>query len=133
VNNTNLFSPSQRPNWTGHDPNIDGSSVSKGEHIQRWFDTSVFSITPAFQFGNVPRVMPDLRADGVKNLDLSVFKNNYFHGGKWNAQFRLEMFNALNRVQFGAPNTQVGNGNFGIVSSQANGPRQVQLALKLIF
>ena len=133
VNNTNLFSPTQRPNWSGQDPNIDGSSVSKGEHIQRWFDTSVFSVTPAFQFGNVPRVMPDLRADGVKNLDLSVFKNNYFHGGKWNAQVRLEMFNALNRVQFGAPNTQVGNGNFGIVSSQANGPRQVQLALKLIF
>ena len=77
--------------------------------------------------------MPDLRADGVKNFDLSLFKNNYFHDGKWNAQIRLEMFNALNRVQFNAPNTQVGNGNFGIVSSQANGPRQVQLALKLLF
>ena len=133
VNNTNLFSPTQRPTWNGQDPNIDGSSVSKADHILRWFDTSAFSVTPAFQFGNVPRVQPDLRADGVKNLDLSIFKNNYFHGGKWNAQIRLEMFNALNRVQFNAPNTQVGNGNFGIVSSQANGPRQVQLALKLLF
>jgi hypothetical protein len=133
VNNTNLFSPTQRPTWNGQDPNIDGSGVSKADHILRWFDTSAFSVTPAFQFGNVPRVQPDLRADGVKNLDLSVFKNNYFHGGKWNAQIRLEMFNALNRVQFNAPNTQVGNGNFGIVSSQANGPRQVQLALKLLF
>jgi hypothetical protein len=133
VNNTNVFSPSQRPTWNGQDPNIDGSSVTRAEHIARWFDTSVFSITPAFQFGNVPRVQPDLRADGVKNLDLSIFKNNYFRGGKWNAQVRIEAFNALNRVQFGAPNTQVGNGNFGIVSSQANGPRQVQVALKLMF
>jgi hypothetical protein len=74
-----------------------------------------------------------LRADGVKNVDLSLFKNNYFHGGKWNAQLRIEAFNALNRVQFGVPNTQVGNSGFGIVSSQSNAPRQVQVALKLLF
>ena len=133
VNNTNLFSPTQRPTWNGNDPNIDGSSVSKAEHILKWFDTSAFSVTPAFRFGNAPRVQPDLRGDGVKNLDLSLFKNNHFNGGKWNAQIRIEAFNALNRVQFGLPNTQAGNGNFGIVTSQANGPRQVQLALKLIF
>jgi hypothetical protein len=133
VNNTNLFSPSQRPTWTGADPNIDSGGLSKTEHIQQWFDTSVFSVTPAFQFGNTPRVMPNLRADGVKNLDLSVFKNNRFRGGKWNAQIRLEAFNVLNRVQFSAPNTQVGNSNFGVVSAQANAPRQIQLAVKLLF
>lgn len=133
VNNTNLFSPSQRPTWTGADPNIDSGGLSNTEHIQQWFDTSVFSVTPAFQFGNTPRVMPDLRADGVKNLDVSLFKNNRFRGGKWNAQLRLEAFNVLNRVQFSAPNTQVGNSNFGVVSAQANAPRQLQLAVKLLF
>jgi hypothetical protein len=131
VNNTGLFSPTQRPTWNGSDPNIDG--VTKTEKIQRWFDTSAFSVTPAFQFGNTPRVMPNLRADGVKNVDLSLFKNNYFRNGKWNVQIRIEAFNVLNRVQFGVPNTQVGNSNFGVVSSQANAPRQVQFALKLIF
>jgi hypothetical protein len=30
-------------------------------------------------------------------------------------------------------NTQAGNNSFGIVSSQANAPRQVQVALKLLF
>ena len=44
-----------------------------------------------------------------------------------------QAFNALNRVQFGLPNTQAGNSSFGIVTSQANSPRQVQFALKLIF
>jgi hypothetical protein len=77
--------------------------------------------------------MPNLRADGVKNLDFSLFKNNYFHEGRRNAQLRIEAFNVLNRVQFGVPNTQAGNSNFGIVSSQANGPRQIQLAIKLMF
>jgi hypothetical protein len=133
VNTTNLFSPSQRPTWSGADANISGSNVTKNDRILRWFDTSAFTVTPAFRFGNTPRVMPDLRADGVKNVDLSLFKNNYFHGGKWNAQLRIEAFNALNRVQFGVPNTQVGNSGFGIVSSQSNAPRQVQVALKLLF
>lgn len=131
INNTNLFSPSQRPTWTGADPNISGGT--KEEQILRWFDTSAFSVTPAFRFGNTPRVMPNLRGDGVKNLDVSLFKNNYFNSGKWNAQVRIEMFNALNRVQFGLPNTQAGNSNFGIVSSQSNAPRQVQMAVKLLF
>jgi hypothetical protein len=133
VNNTNLFSPSQRPTWTGQDANIPGDSVTKGEKIGRWFDTGAFSVTPAFQFGNTPRVMPNLRADGVKNVDLSLFKNNLFNNGKWNAQIRIEAFNVLNRVQFNLPNTQAGNSSFGIVSSIANAPRQVQLAIKLLF
>src|SRR6185436_14628995 len=131
VNNTNLFSPSQRPMWNGQDATISGGS--KNEKIGKWFDTSAFAVAPAFQFGNTPRVMPNLRADGVKNVDLSLFKNNYFHGGRWNAQFRIEIFNAFNRVQFGFPNTQAGNSAFGTVSSQANGPRQIQVATKLLF
>jgi hypothetical protein len=34
---------------------------------------------------------------------------------------------------FGDPNTTVGSITFGQVVSQANGPRQIQLALKFIF
>ena len=61
------------------------------------------------------------------------FKNNSFKGGKFNAQFRAEFFNAFNRVQFSAPATRVDSSNFGVVSGQANSPRQVQLSLKLVF
>ncbi|MBO0719837.1 MAG: TonB-dependent receptor [Blastocatellia bacterium] len=131
-NNTGLFNPSQRPTWNGNDPNIGGSG-SKEAKLAKWFDTSAFSITPPFTFGNTPRVMPNLRMDGDKNFDLSLFKNNNFKEGKWNAQFRLEAFNAFNRVRFSGPNGQVDSTNFGIVGSQGNNPRQIQLALKLIF
>jgi hypothetical protein len=129
-NNTNLFNPSQRPNWSGRDASLNGS---RDEKIRQWFDKSQFSTTPAFRFGNAPRVMPNLRGDGVKNFDLSLFKNNYFNEGKWNAQLRVELFNAFNRTQFDNPNTQVDSGNFGIVSGQANSPRQIQLAVKFLF
>ena len=129
-NNVGLFNPTQRPTWNGHDANLSGSTDDK---LKKWFDTSAFSITPAFTWGNTPRVMPNLRADGVKNFDLSLFKNNFFNGGKFNAQFRVEFFNAFNRVQFNPPATRVDSPNFGVVSGQVNSSRQIQLSLKLMF
>ena len=47
-------------------------------------------------------------------------------------QFRTEFFNLFNRVQFGNPNVSAGNPSFGVISSQANTPRLVQFALRLI-
>ena len=90
-NNVNLFNPVQRPNWTGQDATL--NDQSRAAAILKWFDTSQFSTAPAFQFGSAPRVMPDLRSDGVKNLDFSLFKNNRFKNGKWNVQIRVEAFN----------------------------------------
>ena len=130
TNNTNLFSPVQRPNWTGADATL--NDQSRADAILKWFDTSQFSVAPAFTFGNTPRVMPNLRSDGMKNVDFSLFKNNRFHDGKWNAQIRIEAFNVLNRTQFGFPNTQVGSGAFGTISS-AGAARQVQIGVKLLF
>ena len=57
----------------------------------------------------------------MKNLDFSLFKNNRFNDGKWNAQIRIEAFNLLNRTQFNAPNTQVDAGAFGTVSGAGGG------------
>jgi hypothetical protein len=50
-----------------------------------------------------------------------------------NVQFRVETFNTFNRFQAGNPNTQVGNANYGVVTSQANNPRQVQLSLRVNY
>jgi hypothetical protein len=58
---------------------------------------------------------------------LSVLREGSF------LEFRAEAFNALNHPQFSGPNVTVGSSAFGTVTSQANSPRQVQLALKLYF
>ena len=53
-NNVNLFNPTQRPTWTGTDATLSGQE--RGDAILKWFDTTQYSVTPAFRFGNTPRV-----------------------------------------------------------------------------
>jgi hypothetical protein len=48
-------------------------------------------------------------------------------------QARVEAFNVLNRVQFGSPNTSVTSSSFGVVTSQANTPRQLQFGVKVLW
>ena len=128
-NNAGIFSPGQRPNWTGESARIEGGSTN--DRIARWFDISQFTAAPSFSFGSTPRTMPDVRNPGTKLWDISFFKNNYFRE-KYNMQFRVEMFSAFNTPQFGAPGAQVGSSNFGVIGG-AGGARQIQLALKLIM
>lgn len=130
VNNTYLGSNSQRPTNNGQSAAIDGGS--KDSRIAQWFDTSAFSFTPSFQFGNSPRTLPDVRNPGVSNLDFSLFKN-FAIRERTTIQFRAEAFNLTNTAQFAAPNAQLGSGSFGVISSTAASPRQVQLALRLRF
>ena len=129
ANNVNLFNPSQRPTWTGNDATLSGQE--RGDAILKWFDTTQYSVTPAFTFGNTPRIT-ELRSDGIKNLDFSLFKNNRFNDGKWNAQIRLEAFNLLNRTRFNAPNTSADSSAFGTISG-ASGGRVLQIGLKLLL
>jgi hypothetical protein len=49
------------------------------------------------------------------------------------AQVRIEALNAFNRVQFSAPNSSVTSSSFGVVTGQANAPRQLQFGFKLLW
>jgi hypothetical protein len=130
ANNTaGIFGARTQPNSTGKDASISGPVV---DHLDKAFDTSVYSQPAAFTFGNEPIFSPFLRADSVKNFDLSLFKNFAVRQGV-TAQFRVEALNAFNRVQFSGPNTSVTSASFGVISGQANAPRQMQFALKLLW
>ncbi len=119
------------PNNNGQSAKLSGSPKDR---LDQWFTTSVFSQPAPYTYGTAPRMLPDVRADGTNNIDFSFFKNNRFgHDGRFNLQFRSEFFNLANHVRFGAPGATFGNATLGVVSSQANNPRQIQLALRLLF
>jgi hypothetical protein len=74
-----------------------------------------------------------IRADGVNNFDLSLFKNFQIGEGV-RLQFRAESFNARNHVQFANPNTTVINTAFGsITGEKGHGQRQFIFGLKVLF
>jgi len=130
ANNTaGIFGARTQPNNNGKDPRLSGPIE---ERLGKAFDTSVYSQPAAFTFGNEPIFSPLLRAHDVRNFDLSFFKNFELTAGM-KAQFRIEALNAFNRVQFSAPNTSVTSSSFGVISGQANSPRQLQLGLKLLW
>ena len=130
ANNTaGLFGARTQPNTTGADPRLDGPVEDR---LNRYFDTSVYSQPAAFSFGNEPIFSPILRAHGVRNVDLSLFKT-FDITARLRAQFRVEALNAFNRVQFSAPNTSVTSSSFGVITGQANAPRQLQFGVKMLW
>ncbi len=128
-NTAGIFNPLTRPNNNGRSGKLDGPV---DERLDAYFDKSVYSPPPAFTFGNVSMRLPDIRNDGVRNFDLSIFKE-FRVAERVNVQFRTEMLNAFNTPRFGSPNTTVTAGAFGVISSQANAPRQVQFGLKILW
>jgi outer membrane receptor protein involved in Fe transport len=99
--------------------------------IARWFNTDAFAAQSQFTLGNTGR--NTLRAPGVQTMDLSIFKDFVPKTGV-RVQFRAEAFNILNHANFAPPNSQFGTAAFGTISSTGNNlPRNVQLALKVLF
>lgn len=115
---------------SGCDAQVGGGAVSK---LNRWFNTACFSqpSTP-FSFGNESRVDSALRSHGINNWDLSLDKDTQITE-RVHLTISAQFLNAFNRVQFGPPVTQVGGSLFGQVTSQANNPRQIQFASRVVF
>ena len=117
-----------------HKPNVNGE-VNYPQTADQWFDPSVFSVPAAGVFGNAKR--NSMRAAGIKVADLSAFKN--FQFGRYQAQFRLEAFNAFNWVNLGLPDTTifneggVRNPTAGRIRTTSTAARQIQLGFKFIF
>jgi hypothetical protein len=91
--------------------------------------------------GNLGRNV--LIGPGLSKLDFTVFKNNHVKriSESFNAQFRAEFFNILNRANFSSPTDNLAvfdqNGqriqSAGLLTSTQTTSRQIQFALKLIW
>src|SRR5262249_32114193 len=119
---------------TPNRPNRLGSGKLDNPTIDRWFNLSAFAVTTdnTGTYGNSGRNI--LRAPGQTNVDLSLVKLTRFRE-RFEHQFKVEFFNALNHPQFAAPGNSIGNANAGVISALLfNTPmRQIQFAMKLSF
>jgi len=106
--------------------------------VERWFNVDAgFERDPAKQLDQNIAMFPTrfsgIRADGINNFDMSMFKNFRIREGL-RAQFRLETFNTLNHVQLGLPDTTPTSSTFGTITGEkGHGQRQVTLAIKVMF
>ena len=101
-----------------------------------WINKACFTEPDPYQFGNEPRVDSSLKAQGIDNWDFAAFKHTTFGpDGKLAFEFRCEIFNTFNHVQFASPGNGFNSSNFGVISGQGqvNNPRLVQFAGKIVF
>jgi hypothetical protein len=118
-----------RPNLTGINPVLPGSVRSR---LKGYLNAAAFSQPAPFTFGDAPRTLSNVRAPGNHDIDFSAFKS-FKPTERVTLQFRAESYNLLNQVVFSAPNMVLTSGQFGVISSQMNTPRQIQAALKILF
>jgi hypothetical protein len=100
-----------------------------------YIKTECFAFPADGVLGNLGR--NSLISPGLATLDLVLLKG--LRLGATTAQFRIEMFNALNRANFATPATTIfddrGNltANVGVITATRTSARQMQLGVKLLW
>jgi hypothetical protein len=125
------------PTYGGQQPNLTAPLQCASSNIlnQYFANPDAASVPAPFTLGTAARTSAGCRQPGQANVNLSLFKEFLLPHLREGAriQVRLETYNAFNHPQFSGPNTTVNGGSFGVITSTANGPREVQVALKLYW
>ena len=140
--------------WLGQDVALDGTGNAGGQHaflepgikasniaishpnrnafVTQFFNTGAFvpvAQDPLGFYGNAGRGL--INGPAFNNTDFSVLKDFKIRE-PMRVEFRAEMFNVFNQVNFNNPDTQETDGTFGQITS-ANPGRIIQFALKLLW
>jgi hypothetical protein len=129
--NLPIFNTANRPLCTTYDwrtPITGAFDPNKDTFL----NAAAFPAQPVGALGDCPRLNSQVRNFSTLNENVSLAKT-FSVSERFRLDFRAEAFNIFNRVQFGGPSSNLNSSSFGIVSSQANSPRQLQGALKLYW
>ena len=125
---------------------IELSHPNRNAMVNNFFNAAAFvnpNSVPLGTYGNSGRGL--ISGPAYANTDFSVLRDFTLHEN-WKLQFRAEMFNLFNQVNFNLPNsyansanvnadgTLANGGTFGQIQSTFTGTgRQIQFALKLLW
>jgi hypothetical protein len=129
TNSSNVvgFGAGSRPNNNGQPARLPSSQRTPS----KWFNTSVFSLPPAFTFGTEGPTSSDLRGQGVNSWNMSLAKRTPIRENV-SLYFQAEFDDFFNHPLWSSPGTTVNTPTFGVVGSKT-GNRIGQLSLKLTF
>ena len=118
----------------GDRPNAPSSSVkqsgwSKDEYLAGIFKVADFPVPTPGTNGNLKRNA--FRGPGFIEVSLSLSKK-FMMNNRWSGEFRLDAFNAFNRVNLDDPVMDLSSNNFGRSTAQLS-PRALQLGWRLRF
>ena len=103
--------------------------------LDHWFNPNCYVLQPIGTYGNAGR--DSLLGPNLWNLDTALLKETRIRENL-NVQFRAEFFNILNHPSFQNPNSTIFagtayNSSAGTITATNSQPRQIQLALKIVF
>jgi hypothetical protein len=111
-------------------PNLVSGAIYLKNGTQ-WLNRAAFARPPTTQsqFGTLGSGL--VRMPAIKNIDLAVAKNWRFKE-RYGFQFRTELFNAFNHVNYDGIVTDITSPNFGQLN-HARLPREIQFGFKFTF
>jgi hypothetical protein len=123
VDNALTGQPNQRANQILDDPFMPNQSFAQ------WLNPAAFRAPDPGTYGTMP--IDAFRGPGRWNVDMNLTRSLPLAAQQ--VELRLEVFNVLNHVNPSNPVTTLNSSNFGQITSIANPPRIVQVAVKYIF
>ncbi len=119
----------RRADFLGGEAHIPDSGRITSTGSVMWLDRSAFASAPEGRRGNGTR--GQFRGPDYRVVDLSLRKG-FRVRGETRLQIQADLFNALNWTNFGNPQLNLANADFGRISS-AGPPRTVQLGARVTF
>ncbi len=138
--NCNL--PSAGSCYSDFNPNFSGPVRINGDYRVNdrmgndptpFLDRNAFQNPAAFTFGNTPRsLVYKLHNPSSFNQNLSLRREFPIHES-WKFAVQMDTFNTFNSVDWGNPNNNPTNVNFGRITGQRNSARVFQINARIMF
>jgi hypothetical protein len=124
-------------------PALTGNETVQSHAYAQYLNPNSFTVPDSGTYGNLAR--NQVVGPGFGDVDLSLIKNTPLYKERIRAQFRVEMFNVMNRINLAQPLNNLGYGSafgwststigvsYGAPGIGSGEPYNTQLALKIIF